>query len=367
MLTLDDPSMENPEDPRTRLIVRMLSSKLYTSSTIAASLEVAGLSPGNYKLDNAAIYTWLAVVPDAARLGKLAALIERVIEQDAAFGVQLERQWQFLITPSGGEHGWYRHDDPYTSGFVGLRASRAVIDREGLRSGLRDLATDQYRILVVSGKPRSGKSHSWELVGHLRDAGRLGGEFQLVRVTTHAWGSDKVTGEALISSLADKLALGIVLASSGELADARIRKFLDLFVGHYPQDDGKTRWIVLDGLDLPHVEDSARDVAKRLITLVDEGELSRTRLIVTGLDTLGLTAGYTVQLEEIPAIDKMVVRTFLTDVAEDLGHPVTPEELDDCVADVLGEGELPRDLRDVERAVVQLVKARWIEGAQRGG
>ena len=100
---------------------------------------------------------------------------------------------------------------------------------------------------------------------------------RFVRVTTHTW-SGEVSGEDLALSLADKLGLDIKLTPSRELDDARIRKILDMVIGRYPQGDGITRWIILDGLDRPGVQNSARDMAKRLITLVDEGELPQTRL-----------------------------------------------------------------------------------------
>ena len=355
MLALDDLSFRDLEDHRTRLIIDMLSKRVYRPAEIADTLEVTGLSPGDYNLDSPAKIIWRAVVPDAAIRGKLTTLIARVVDDDPAFGLELDRQLQALLAPSGSGQ-WYHHNDPYTCGFVGPRTERAVIDRAGLRSGLYDLATDQYRILVISGSARSGKSHSWVLIDHLRNAGHLVGH-RFVRVTTHFW-SGEVTGEDLASSLADKLGLNLELRPSGEHPDARIRKLLDLMVGRYPQDDGVVRWILLDGLDRPGVQDSARDLVKRLITLVDENELPQTRLIVTGLDLLGLTVGYTVRVEEIPTIDAALVRSFLTDVAMHLGCTLTPAELDRYVIQVLGTGE-PRDLRDIEKSVVQVVKS-WV-------
>ena len=144
---------------------------------------------------------------------------------------------------------WYEHDDPYTSGFVGLRADRAVINRVRLRQGLRQLATEQYRILLITGAERSGKSHSWDLVQHLRDARKLPGQHRFIKVSTHEW-AGKVTGVDLARSLNNKLDLGINLMPSGELDEALIRKFLESIVGRFPQDD-ITRWIILDGLDRP--------------------------------------------------------------------------------------------------------------------
>ena len=71
----------------------MVSKKLYWQATIVAALEAAGLSPGNYKLNVSAKVTWAGVVPDAARLGKLPALMDYVFKDDVAFRAELERQW----------------------------------------------------------------------------------------------------------------------------------------------------------------------------------------------------------------------------------------------------------------------------------
>jgi hypothetical protein len=366
MLTLDDPALSDLRDPRVQLIVEMLSQTVYGEAPVAVALQTAGLNPGDYLLSPARL-TWTTAVPDAARRGTLGALIHGVIASNRAFGTELERRINQLLAPAAGRPGWYHNDDPYSCAFVGLRSGRALIDRVGLREGLRDLAEDQYRILVVHGMPRSGKSHTWVLVDHLRNVGKLVGINRFVRVTTHAW-SGQVSGEDLARSLAAKLGLYIEVAPSAELDDTRVRKFLDRFVGLYPHEDGVTRWIILDGLDRPGVQEGARDLAKNLIRLVEDGELQQTRLIVTGLDQLGLQVGYAARVEEIPAIDRALVSSFLRDVAAHLGRAVTDGELDACIREVLGPGPEQRDLGEVERAVVQLVKTRWlVDGDGRDG
>lgn len=355
---LDDPSLAAPGDDRTQLIIDMLTENIFKTAQITTFLQSASLRPGDYPLETARL-TWTAAVRDAARRGRLGELIRCVVAQDPAFGTELERRWQPLVHGPGD---WYHNEDPFASCFVGVRASRAIIDRAELRSGLRNLATDQYWVLVVLGDKGTGKTHSWFLVAHLRDAGVLTGK--LIRVTTRDWVGE-VTGEGLVASLADKLGVNIGLMPSGELDDARIRKLVDMLAGRYP-DDGVIRWIVLDGLDGPGVRNSARDVAKRLITMVDEGELPRTRLIVTGFDGLGLTVGPSVQVERISPIGKTLVYSFLGDVAQQLGGTVTAKELDECVHEVFASDEPSRDLRRVEDAVVRLAKTRWGGGAQNG-
>ncbi|MFI0242788.1 hypothetical protein [Streptomyces sp. NPDC016845] len=363
MLAFDDPALSDPRDERVQLIVDMLTRNVYGEAQVTAALLTAGLIPGNYPLSTAQL-TWTTAVPDAARCGTLGALVQGVIASNRAFGKDLERRIDQLLRSTSGRQGWYHNDDPYSCAFVGLRSARAVIDRVELRKGLRDLAKGEYRILVVHGTPRSGKSHTWVLVDHLRNAGELVGSNRFARVTTHAW-SGQVTGEDLARSLAAKLGLSVDLAPSAELEDTRVRKFLDRFTGLYPHD-GVTRWIILDGLDRPGVQDSARDLAKNLMRLVEDGELQQTRLIVTGLDPLGLQIGYAAREEKIPVINRALVSSFLRDLAPHLGRTVTDAELDECLCEVLGPGPEQRDLGEVERAVVRLVRTRWVQGEAHG-
>jgi hypothetical protein len=363
MLIYDDPVFSELTDPRVQLLIDLLSHNIY-GEEVPVVLNSAGLNPGDYPLAQAKL-TWTTAVPDAARLGKLGVLVGVVTAARPAFALELERRMSQLLQPVAAGGGWYQHDDPYTCSFVGLRSARAVIDRVELRTGLRQLAEDQYWVLVVHGQPRSGKSHTWLLVDHLRTVGKLIGVNRFARVTTHRW-SGEVTGDAIAQSLASKLGLSIDLTQSEELDDVRVRKFLDHLVGVYP-GDGITRWIILDGLDRPGVQEGARDLARGLIQLVEDGELPQTRLIVTGLDPLGLHVGYAVRTEEIPAIDRTLLRVFLTDVATHLGRMASNGELEEWIAEILGPGPQPRDLSEVEESVVRLVTTRWVQAVGQDG
>ncbi len=359
MLNLDDLSLMDLRDPRLQLVIGMLTKSVYGQAKVSATLEAAGLSPGNYHLGSAKM-TWTEAVPDAARQGKLGQLVACVAEADRAFGSELEQRMRQLLALPGGGRTWYRCNDPFACGFVGAGAARAVIDRQELRRGLQDLVAEEYRVLIVTGEPGAGKTHSWLLIDHLRQAAAMMASHRFVRVTTHSWAGE-VTGEDLALSLAARLGLDISLTPSSELNDARVRKILDMIVGRYPHD-GITRWIVLDGLDRPLVQETARDVARQLITLVSDSDLPKTRLIITGFDTLGFVADGSYQVEQIPAIDETLVSTFLATVASHLGCHTSPAELAALAAEVAEAGGNPRCLQEVERAVVQLVKKHWAEG-----
>lgn len=359
VLNLDDPSLTDPSDPRLQLIIDMLTKSVYREAKVSAILEASGLSPGDYPLGVARL-TWTEAVRDAAREGKLGQLVVCVAETDRAFMSELERRMRQLQTLPSGRRAWYRCDDPFACGFVGAGAARAVIDRQELRQGLQNLVAEEYRVLIVTGEPGAGKSHSWRLIAHLQQAVKMLASHRFVRVTTHDWAGE-VNGEDLALKLARRLGLDINLTPSSELDDARVRKILDMIVGRYPRDR-LIRWIVLDGLDRPLVQETARDVARQLIVLVSDSDLPDTRLIITGFDTLGLVVDGSYQMERIPPIDEELVSMFLTTVASHLGRHTSPEELAALVAEVLESGGNPPCLGEVERAVVQLVKEHWAEG-----
>ena len=85
--------------------------------------------------------------------------------------------------------------------------ARAVIDRQQLRRGLQDLAAEESRVLIVTGEPGAGKSHSWRLIAHLQQAVTMATSHRFVRVTTHDWAGE-VSGEDLALRVADRLGPG---------------------------------------------------------------------------------------------------------------------------------------------------------------
>jgi hypothetical protein len=141
-----------------------------------------------------------------------------------------------------------------------------------------------------------------------------------------------------------------------ELGDALVRKILDFIVGRYPQDQASPCWIILDGLDRPLVDDSARDMARHLIVMVGLGALRPTRLIVTGLDELTNDERMYARWERIPAIDNDLIREFLSAVASQLGRQLPQGGLDAHVDRILGTGAERRTLAEVEDAVIDLVR-----------
>lgn len=353
-----------PEDKRIKVIADFLTRVVYHEEEIKSALEWAELQPGIYSLKQPRL-AWLAAVTDACNGGRLEALVDAAagVKQDAFLKQELARELEQM--PAAGDGRWYRCIDPWDSKLVGPDASRAVIDRSGLRNGLRQLAREQRRVLVISGSAGSGKSHSLRLIEHLWDAKHLVGH-RYALVSTHE-SSGEWTGDQLALTLARRLGLDLDIRPGGdELGDALVRKILDLIVGRYPQDQASPCWIVLDGLDRPLVHESARDMARRLIAMVGLGALRPTRLIITGLDDLTNEERRYAIWERIPAIDNVLMREFISAVAGEVGYQLRQGELDAHVADVLGSGAERRTLDEVEDAVIRLVHGE-LAGSHDGG
>jgi hypothetical protein len=365
-------SSQAPSDLQVAAIADLLAERSYGRQVIERALEGAGLSPLDYRLDYPARLLWREITGDAARKGRLEALLANVSIADAALSGALERRLDSAA--------WYQCRDPYYCCFFGPGLKTAMIDRAELRRGLGDLAKDEYRVLVVCGARGSGKTHSWRLIEHLSQRGMPLAGHKCIRVTTHAWGSGtRVTSEMVAREVADLLDVNVEAMGGSELLQARTRKILTLLTARYPAD-GVLRWIILDGLDREEAidADDAKDVALPLITKVADGELPDTRLVITGFDPLWLQTRRATAFEAIPPIGWDLVRAFLADTSAHLGRPVGPGELDALATTVLpapasvhsGQASLPGvppGLSGIEDAVVRLVRQEWGPGAPRAG
>src|SRR5258708_7899223 len=116
-LSLDDLYLGDLRDPRTMLVIRMLSKRVFGESNVSAALEAAGLSPADYEIGRAR-RAWLAAVPDAARNRKLDALVGYVTADDRAFGRGLEWELRSLLGPTAPGAG-YRCRGTFRFGFCG--------------------------------------------------------------------------------------------------------------------------------------------------------------------------------------------------------------------------------------------------------
>src|SRR4051794_26449704 len=108
MLSYDDPAFAQLNDPRTQAVVDVFSRNV-VGLELEVTLKAAGLSPGDYALTSAKL-AWTQVVPEAARLSKLQALVVAASAHRPAFARTLEDRLTALLQPAAGSGAWYRHD-----------------------------------------------------------------------------------------------------------------------------------------------------------------------------------------------------------------------------------------------------------------
>jgi hypothetical protein len=168
MAALNDPGLADGSDPRSRLIVDLLTKTVYRRDTVEASLETAGLSPGDYPAETAR-GTWTAAVPDAAWKEKLSALIDAVVAEQSAFGPELERQLRSLPVPAaatdlrgltGGQIRLLRETARVTvdlSGALAALARASPMSRESARAHARlQRSLSQAEIQLQKGRVSVG-------------------------------------------------------------------------------------------------------------------------------------------------------------------------------------------------------------------
>lgn len=350
----------SPSDPRSRALVNLLTEAIFERDEIVDVLRTVQLHPGDYP-DRWSRLTWTAAVQDAAKKGRLRDLIDAITVKQPQFGRVWRAQCAALESEARVSSPWYTCPDPFESRFVGGGASRAMIDREGLRRGLRELVSDEYRVMVVTGSPRSGKSHSWRLVEHLREIGPASGvpPFRAVLVTTHDW-SVPAKAEDVMAALVDNLGIDLDIRLTDELPESRARKLVNKLIGRYP-DDGVLRWIVFDGLDRPGVQPEVVELVLRIARAANDGRLPKTRILVTGLnETIDSDLEGLIRREEIPALRTETFRDFFISIADHLNREIDENRLDEMIAEAVQGWAGNVDLGEVERAVYRLAHDRLL-------
>ena len=328
------------EDPRFRILLELLTELIFSKHEMEEVLMGCGILPGNYDL-SIPRHGWHAIILDAIPDGRLQKLITEAIRTRPAIKKELNNRLIASEKEYAHQKVWYQNTDPINCKFVGRGATRAIVDREQLRRHLRDLSSGMYKVLLVEGGPRSGKSHTWRLIEHLMTAGPPAGlpMFSAVKVSIHSLGTQVNAGE-IMGTLADRLGLDLNLAASSEMPDARTRKMVDRFIGQLP-DDGKIRWIVIDGLDRPGVDPDCVDLARRLVSVIEEGELPNTRLVITGLPEGDSIGSRFVLYETIKEIKEDDIERFIRGVAEDIKKPINSPTVEQIVREILPEVESP--------------------------
>lgn len=318
----------------------------------------SGIAPADVNWAQPSIEQWRDVVSLALRTGKFRDLHDVIAGRLVGVpevGSRLDELSRLVLSEPYGGSSWYHSvDPPWLARLVGPYAQRAVFDRRDLRSFCESMIHGMPVVFIV-GEPRSGKSHSWHLIRHVAAEKRY--EAILVDVADAARYSRHYTAISLIRDIADQLGVALDIPNDTE-GNSPPRCLLNKLFGRLPED-GKRRWLFIDGVDRPNVTESAQVLVGKLAEAVERTERQGIQLAVTGYAeplTQNLPgAGF----ERIKPIGRPEIELFFRDTAAHLQVEVSDEivgALMDRLYDGLGEqpdlGILSRKAAELARCVL---------------
>ncbi len=221
-----------------------------------------------------------------------------------------------------------------------LTASRVMIDRKDLRDSLKELNEPRgRRIMVVTGRKRSGKSHSVQLISYLT---AVRGGFSLVPIDLGEWGrvlgpDTPVEPYDIASALVTKLGYDFTPdAPPTDMQWSRwVLNFCERFEAHALRDAARYCWVVIDGFGSVVLPQPTLDLIKGLAVRVN-GSLTQFRLILLGYgdDFPPDVLRFVIQ-ECIGPIGVGELSEFFGRAYEQLQIPATEDELAEAVTRVL--------------------------------
>ncbi|RSM60713.1 hypothetical protein DMH03_18415 [Amycolatopsis sp. WAC 01376] len=327
-------------DGTARLLHDTLNKAFYLRDELIDIYRGAGLAPFEVDWGQPAAQLWPTITRDAADAGRLAHLIELVKARCPAVGPDLDA----VLAAHNTDGSWYSPRERHLSLLLGPGCQRALLDRRDLRAHLVDLARKQFPVLSITGEPGSGKSYSRHLIQHMAGDPALACEFRLVNVEDDFY--DHVDATGFMTALAARLGLPTYFPVDQHTEQARtVRELVDVFVGRFAALPKKMRWIFIDGLDRPQVSSGVHMVVAQLAKEVEAGQLPGARLIVTGHPGDFSPAVLEVlRHEKLTGVTTSHLQGFFRGLADHVGKPISDDELEALVDQVLGEADLD-DLR----------------------
>src|SRR5262245_35020257 len=156
-------------DETSKRLVSVLSSVLVGRKEIFDELRDVDVDLGEVvQPDEFKAKTfWAGAVLEIRRQGKLKDLIVHVAQRNPPLQTELNTfltidaaMIPIVTTPAN----WRAFDDPVDARFVGPGLVAPIFDRDDFRKGVTLLREEGFRSLNITGKPRTGKSFSLQLL-----------------------------------------------------------------------------------------------------------------------------------------------------------------------------------------------------------
>lgn len=168
--------------------------------------------------------------------------------------------------------------DPFQVRLVGA-GRRPVIDRADLRRHLEVFLRKEMKVLIVNGPARCGKTFSFRILMHVVSA-RNDLKLDYIDFTQEGSGNKAFH---LMNAIRLRLNLPPLAENIIDTTEKRnLRDLVNEFVGHYKPIDGKTRILVIDGLNRGDLDPDVHDLVVNLAVEVINQQLINTQVVLIG-------------------------------------------------------------------------------------
>jgi hypothetical protein len=231
-----------------------------------------------------------------------------------------------------------------------MRGTRVLLDRTGLREGLRRLQ-QQGGIMVVNGPPGSGKSYSLHFIVYVAE---VTGDFHVASVDVGPMGAARYTSGMLADSLARQMGVTAPRPDRERESDARYNMALADWLFGKAVASARTWWWVLDGFGADVVAHATRDLIFQLAQRIARGSESPRLVLLDFPEPLPADVEPYVYRDEIAPIGPRELELFVE--TQDVAG--SPEDRDAIVAAILdGLPDGPARLAELSRRVNAVVAA----------
>lgn len=323
-------------DSTAHLLHAALNKAFFKSDELIGIYRGIGLEPSDVDWHQPTSQLWPTITRDAVDAGRLERLIELVKHRCPAVAPDLDT----VLAAQNTDITWYQERERHRSLLLGPGCRRALLDRTDLRAHLVDLARKQFPVLTITGDPGSGKTYSRHLIQHMASDPALDCDFKIITVEEDFY--DHVDATGFMTTLAARLGLPTDFPVDLHTEQARtVRELVNVFVGRFSTLPERLRWIFIDGLDRPQVGSGVHMVVAQLAKEVEAGQLRDTRLIVTGHPGDFAPAVLEVLLhEKLTGVTTSHLHGFFRGLADHVGTPISDDDLDDLVNQVLAQADL---------------------------
>lgn len=283
--------------------------------------------------------TWLDVVGEAASRHKMRVLVEHMRDHYAM--IKEEMKEILDASRAGGVGVWYRCAEPKQARLLGARARKAMIDRYELSRDLDELTSSAGRqILLISGDPGSGKTHSRYLLRHILDYTQDHWKWAVIDIA-EKWPVEdhrSVNAREFVGELSAKLGLERGYPDVTDHAEAtRIAdELVSSMVGRLNQRPSDKWMIFIDGLDRSNIGSDVAVAVAKIAVNIESRELPYMRLVLTGY-----RGGFSENVRDVVNENRIgqvgitYVEQFFEEIGQHIGKPCTINEARELAERVL--------------------------------